>query len=74
MPGDQHERDVCRRMDAKAAGARAGEPRTIVGIAVAHYRAGLDASRARRQAGTIANIQVIDFGEIRKERPFQDLH
>jgi dihydroorotase len=75
MPGDQHEQDVSD-MDAKAAGALAlANPETIVGIKVAHYR-GPDWMPVERgvEAGTIANIPVmIDFGEFRKERPFQDL-
>ena len=75
MPGDQHEQDVTD-MDAKAAAAVAMANRdTIVGIKVAHYR-GPDWTPVERgvEAGTIANIPVmIDFGEFRPERPFQDL-
>jgi dihydroorotase len=75
MPGDQHEQDVSD-MDAKAAAELAIANReTIVGIKVAHYR-GPDWTPVERgvEAGTIANIPVmIDFGEFRPERPFQDL-
>ena len=48
---------------------------TIVGIKVAHYR-GPDWTPVERgvEAGTIAKIPVmVDFGEFRPERPFQDL-
>ena len=48
---------------------------TIVGIKVAHYR-GPDWTPVERgvEAGTLAKIPVmIDFGEFRPERPFQDL-
>lgn len=75
MPGDAKEQDVSD-MDAKAAGALAlANKETIVGIKVAHYR-GPDWTPVERgvEAGTIANIPVmIDFGEFRPERPFQDL-
>ncbi len=75
MPGDDHEQDVTD-MDAKAAAALVGANRdTIVGIKVAHYR-GPDWTPVERgvEAGTLANIPVmIDFGEFRPERPFQDL-
>lgn len=75
MPGDAKEQDVSD-MDAKAAGALAlANKDTIVGIKVAHYR-GPDWTPVERgvEAGTIANIPVmIDFGEFRPERPFQDL-
>lgn len=75
MPGDAHEQDVSD-MDAKAAAALAlANPETIVGIKVAHYR-GPDWTPVERgvEAGTAANIPVmIDFGEFRPERPFQDL-
>jgi dihydroorotase len=63
-------------MDAKAAAELAKVHRdTIVGIKVAHYR-GPDWRPVERgvEAGTLANIPVmIDFGEFRPERPFQDL-
>lgn len=75
MPGDEHEQNV-GDMDAKAAAALAMANRdTIVGIKVAHYRGGDWAPVERGvEAGTIANIPVmIDFGEFRPERPFQDL-
>ncbi|MFN7924284.1 MAG: amidohydrolase/deacetylase family metallohydrolase [Bryobacteraceae bacterium] len=75
MQGDQHEQDVSD-MDAKAAADLAIANRTtIVGFKVAHYR-GPDWTPVERgvQAGTAANIPVmIDFGEFRPERPFQDL-
>ena len=75
MPGDAHEQDVSD-MDAKAAADLAIANRdTIVGIKVAHYR-GPDWTPVERgvEAGTIAQIPVmIDFGEFRPERPFQDL-
>jgi dihydroorotase len=75
MPGDPKEQDV-GDMDAKAAAELAIANReTIVGIKVAHYR-GPDWTPVERgvEAGTIAKIPVmIDFGEFRPERPFQDL-
>jgi dihydroorotase len=75
MPGDPQEQNVAD-MDAKAAAALAIANRdTIVGIKVAHYR-GPDWIPVERgvEAGTIANIPVmVDFGEFRPERPFQDL-
>ena len=75
MPGDAHEQDVSD-MDAKAAANLAlANPDTIAGIKVAHYR-GPDWTPVERgvEAGTLANIPVmIDFGEFRTERPFQDL-
>jgi dihydroorotase len=75
MPGDDHEQDVSD-MDAKGAADLAIANRdTIVGIKVAHYR-GPDWTPVERgvEAGTLANIPVmIDFGEFRPERPFQEL-
>ncbi len=75
MPGDPQEQNVAD-MDAKAAAELAMANRdTIVGIKVAHYR-GPDWTPVERgvEAGTIANIPVmIDFGEFRPERPFQEL-
>jgi dihydroorotase len=75
MPGDAQEQNVSD-MDAKAAADLAIANRdTIVGIKVAHYR-GPDWTPVERgvEAGTLANIPVmIDFGEFRPERPFQDL-
>ncbi|MBM3736560.1 MAG: amidohydrolase/deacetylase family metallohydrolase [Acidobacteria bacterium] len=75
MPGDANEQNVMD-MDAKAAAGLALANRdTIVGFKVAHYRGG-DWTPVERgvEAGTLANIPVmIDFGEFRKERPFQDL-
>jgi len=75
MPGDDHEQNV-NDMDAKGAADVAIANRdTIVGIKVAHYR-GPDWTPVERgvEAGTLANIPVmIDFGEFRPERPFQEL-
>ena len=75
MPGDAKEQNVAD-MDAKAAAELAIANRdTIVGIKVAHYR-GPDWTPVERgvEAGTIANIPVmVDFGEFRPERPFQEL-
>ena len=75
MPGDADEQDL-NEMDAKAAADLAIANRdTIVGIKVAHYR-GPDWTPVERgvQAGTLAGIPVmIDFGEFRPERPFQEL-
>jgi dihydroorotase len=75
MTGGADEQNVAD-MDAKAAADLAIANRdTIVGIKVAHYR-GPDWVPVERgvEAGTLANIPVmIDFGEFRPERPFQDL-
>ena len=75
MPGDPQEQNVAD-MDARGAAETAMANRdTIVGIKVAHYR-GPDWTPVERgvEAGTIANIPVmIDFGEFRPERPFQEL-
>jgi dihydroorotase len=75
MPGDAQEQDV-NDMDAKAAADLAIANRdTIVGIKVAHYR-GPDWTPVERgvEAGNLAKIPVmIDFGQFRRERPFQDL-
>jgi dihydroorotase len=75
MPGDAQEQNVSD-MDAKAAAELAIANRdTIVGIKVAHYR-GPDWTPVERgvEAGTLAKIPVmIDFGEFRPERPFQEL-
>jgi dihydroorotase len=75
MPGDNDEQDLSS-MDAKAAADLAIANRdTIVGIKVAHYR-GPDWTPVERgvQAGALAGIPVmIDFGEFRPERPFQEL-
>jgi dihydroorotase len=75
MPGDAQEQNVAD-MDARAAADLALANRdTIVGIKVAHYR-GPDWTPVERgvEAGTLANIPVmIDFGEFRPERPFQEL-
>ncbi|MBM3814883.1 MAG: amidohydrolase/deacetylase family metallohydrolase [Acidimicrobiia bacterium] len=75
MPGDAQEQNVAD-MDAEAAANLAIANRdTIVGIKVAHYR-GPDWTPVERgvKAGTLANIPVmIDFGDFRPERPFQEL-
>jgi dihydroorotase len=75
MPGDAQEQNVSD-MDAKAAAELALANRdTIVGIKVAHYR-GPDWTPVERgvEAGTLAKIPVmVDFGEFRPERPFQEL-
>lgn len=75
MPGEADEQNV-NDMDVKAAADLAIANRdTIVGIKVAHYR-GPDWIPVERgvEAGTLANIPVmVDFGEFRPERPFQDL-
>ena len=75
MPGDAYEQDV-NDMDAKAAAELAMANRdTIVGIKVAHYR-GPDWVPVERgvEAGTLAHIPImVDFGDFRPERPFQDL-
>lgn len=75
MPGDAKEQDVSD-MDAKAAAQLAlANPDTIVGFKVAHYR-GADWTPVERgvEAGTIAKVPVmIDFGDFRPERPFQEL-
>jgi dihydroorotase len=75
MPGDPLEQNVAD-MDAQGAADVAMANRdTIVGIKVAHYR-GPDWTPVERgvKAGTIAGIPVmVDFGEFRPERPFQEL-
>ena len=75
MPGDPLEQNVAD-MDARGAADVAIANRdTIVGIKVAHYR-GPDWTPVERgvEAGTLANIPVmVDFGEFRAERPFQEL-
>jgi len=75
MTVDSEEQDVAD-MDAKAAAELAKAHRdTIVGIKVAHYR-GPDWGPVERgvEAGTLAGIPVmVDFGDFRPERPFQDL-
>jgi dihydroorotase len=64
------------QMDAQAAAEQAQKYKdTIVGIKTAHY-AGPEWIAVERavEAGTLANIPVmVDFGEFRPERPFQDL-
>jgi dihydroorotase len=75
MPGDAHEQDVSD-MDAHAAADLAIANRsTIVGFKVAHY-SGPDWTPVERgvEAGRLSNLPVmIDFGDFRPERPFQDL-
>jgi dihydroorotase len=75
MTGGAHEQDVSD-MDARAAAELAKANRdTIVGFKVAHYR-GPDWAPVERgvEAGKLAGLPVmIDFGDFRPERPFQDL-
>ncbi len=75
MVGEAEEQNVAD-MDAKAAAELAMANRdTIIGIKVAHYR-GPDWTPVERgvEAGTLAHIPVmVDFGEFRPERPFQEL-
>ena len=75
MPGEADEQRL-DLIDAKAAADLAkAHPDTIVGFKVAHYR-GADWTPVERgvEAGTLANLPVmIDFGQFRPERPFQDL-
>ena len=63
-------------MDAKATAGQAERYKGIVvGVKTAHY-AGPEWTAVERavEAGTAANIPVmVDFGEFRPERPFQDL-
>jgi dihydroorotase len=63
-------------MDGKATGAQAQRYRDIVvGVKTAHYT-GPDWMPVERavEAGTIADIPVmVDFGDFRPERPYQDL-
>lgn len=63
-------------MDAKATAQQAQQYKDIVvGVKTAHY-AGPEWTPVERavEAGTIANIPVmVDFGEFRPERPFQEL-
>jgi len=63
-------------MDGKATGEQAKRYKdVVVGVKTAHY-AGPDWTPVERavEAGTIANIPVmVDFGEFRPERPYQEL-
>jgi dihydroorotase len=63
-------------MDARAtAGQALRNPAVVVGVKTAHY-AGPDWMPVERavEAGTMANIPVmVDFGEFRPERPYQEL-
>jgi dihydroorotase len=63
-------------MDAAATAARAKEfPGLVIGIKTAHYGGPewIPVERAV-EAGTIANLPVmVDFGNFRPERPYQDL-
>ncbi len=75
MPGDAHEQDVSDMNVNAAADLAMANRDTIVGIKVAHYR-GPDWTPVERgvEAGTRAGIPVmVDFGEFRPERPFQEL-
>jgi len=63
-------------MDPKATAEQAGRYRgTVVGVKSAHFRGPEWTSVERAvEAGTLANIPVmVDFGEFRPERPYQDL-
>jgi dihydroorotase len=75
MTGEGHEQNV-DDMDAAGAAELALAYRdTVVGIKVAHYR-GPDWTPVERgvEAGTRAKIPVmVDFGQFRPERPFQEL-
>jgi len=75
MPGDPKEQDL-NDMDEKAAADLAiANKDVIVGIKVAHYN-GPDWTPVERgvRAGSMAKIPVmVDFGDFRPERPFQDL-
>ena len=63
-------------MDAKATADQAKRyPGVVIGVKTAHY-AGPDWTPVERavQAGTLANIPVmVDFGDFRPERPYQEL-
>jgi len=75
MGGGTVEQDTSD-MDAQATAARAREyPSVVVGIKTAHY-AGPEWIPVDRavEAGTRADLPVmVDFGEFRPERPYQDL-
>lgn len=75
MRGDAYEQNV-EDMSAKETAARALEyPGLIVGIKTAHFE-GPEWTPVERavEAGTLAHIPVmVDFGEFRPERPYQDL-
>src|SRR5258708_3037639 len=69
------EQDV-NDMDPKATAEQAGRNRgVVVGVKSAHFRGPEWTSVERAvEAGTMANIPVmVDFGEFRPERPYQDL-
>lgn len=63
-------------MDAEATAKRAREfPQVVVGVKTAHY-AGPEWVAVERavEAGKLANVPVmVDFGDFRPERPFQEL-
>ncbi|HET9320039.1 MAG TPA: amidohydrolase/deacetylase family metallohydrolase [Bryobacteraceae bacterium] len=63
-------------MDPKATAAQAKKyPGVVVGIKTAHFK-GPEWTAVERgvEAGTLANIPLmVDFGEFRPERPYQDL-
>jgi len=75
MGGGAIEQDV-EDMDAKATSELARKNRdTVVGIKTAHF-SGPEWTAVERavQAGTLAEIPVmVDFGDFRRERPFQEL-
>jgi dihydroorotase len=75
MPGDDKEQDLNDMDERAAADLAIANKDVIVGIKVAHYR-GPDWTPVERgvRAGSIAKIPVmVDFGDFRPERPFQDL-
>lgn len=73
--GGKYEQDV-NDMDPKATAAMAKKyPGIVVGVKTAHYR-GPEWTPVERavEAGTLANIPVmVDFGDFRPERPYQQL-
>ncbi len=75
MAGGRAEQDLTD-MDAKATADQAlGHKDIVIGVKTAHY-AGPEWTPVERavEAGTLAAIPVmVDFGEFRPERPFQDL-
>jgi dihydroorotase len=75
MGGGKIEQDVTD-MDAKATGEQAQHyPGVVVGVKTAHYT-GPEWTPVERavEAGTLAHIPVmVDFGDFRPERPYQEL-
>jgi dihydroorotase len=76
MGGELTVEQTVSDMDAKATAEQAQRyHETVVGVKTAHYK-GPDWTPVERavEAGTIANIPVmVDYGDFRPERPFQDL-